>query len=342
MPEREPEGANTPGHLRLAMLQESYDAVIEAAGPVWPTPGMALGSLFERGVLTLEAGTGLPALAGAASQDLLRSLHEAREDLYLVEAEYGLTRFSGFSLTEEAVELESTWITLADRHLEIRAQIVERRREEERLKRELSTLGGATTPLPEHDELPVADSNRPRKSRGMFSRLFEGAESIEVTIDAAPPLVRLADSITEVRGWVSEWGSNARLLVLLYGLSRALRDREAESIDADDDASVREALDATRARLMHLEGRYSTLRRRLFELRHNNRILQWRITALEVEARGMLSRLEQFADDRERLQREIEDRRARRAALPEAESQPEPEPTLSWRDRIVRLFGNSD
>jgi hypothetical protein len=321
------------------MLQESYDAAIEAAGPVWPTPAMALGSLFERGVLSLEAGPGLPALAGGASPDLLRALVEARDDLYLVEAQYALTRSVTFHLTEAGGGLESTWLELADRHLAIRAKIVERRREEEQLKRELSKLGGATTPLPEHDELPMPGSDRPRKSRGMFSRLFEGASVVECDIDAAPPLVRLADSIAEARGWLSEWGEHARLLVLLYGLSRALRDREAEGIDTDNDGSVREALDAARARLMHLEGRYSTLRRRLFEQRHSNRIVQWRITALEIEAHGMQNRLEQFAEDRERLLRQISDRRADQPAVPESTA---PETGQSWLSRIIRLFGSAD
>ncbi len=339
MPERDPELAETPVRLRLAMLQESYDAAIEAAGPVWPTPAMALGSLFERGVLSLEAGASLPPLEGQASPDLLRALAEAREDLYLTEAQYALTRYVTFRITDDGSTLEATWLTLADRHVAIRAQIVERRREEEQLKRELSTLGGATTPLPEHDELPTPSSDRPRKSRGMFSRLFEGTAVVESDVDAAPPLVRLADSLAEARGWVSEWGEHARLLVLLYGLSRALRDREAEGIDVDDDGSVKEALDAARGRMMHLEGRYSTLRRRLFEQRHSNRILQWRITALEIEALGMQNRLEQFAEDRERLQRQIADRRSQQLAVPEPPAEESPR---SWRDRIVRLFGAAD
>src|SRR4051812_11452563 len=93
MPERGPELTDMPGRLRLAMLQEAYDAALDAAGPVWPTPAMALGSLFERGVLSLEAGTGLPPLAGQASPDLLHALAEAREDLYLIEAQYPLTRY---------------------------------------------------------------------------------------------------------------------------------------------------------------------------------------------------------------------------------------------------------
>lgn len=339
MLDRDPEPAHTPGRLCLAMLRESYDAAIEAAGPVWPTPAMALGSLFERGVHSLEVGDGLPPPTGTARPELLNALAATRDDLYLIEAQYPLTRYVTFHLTEEASALEATWLALADRHLAIRAQIVERRREEEQLKRELSKLGGATTPLPEHDDVPTPSPDRPRKSRGMFSRLFEGATVVECDIDVAPPMARLADSIAEARGWVSEWGEDARLLVLFHGLSRALRDREAETIDLDDDGSVREALDAARGQLMHLEGRYSTLRRRLFEQRHSNRILQWRITALEIEAQGMQHRLEQFADDRAKLQRQIADRRARQPAQPDVQ---EAEPPRSWRDRLARLFGAAE
>ena len=336
---REPVGDSMAGRLRLTMLQETLDLAVEAAGSVWPTEAMALGSLFERGVLGLEQGENLPPLSGRATPSLLQSLNEAREDLYLVEAQYAVTRYATFRLTADSPRLEAIWIELADRHLAIRSQIVESRRHEEQLKRELSALGGSTVPLPEHDDLPMSDSNRPRKSRGMYSTLFEGASAVEVELDVAPPLLRLADTIAQARGWVTEWGQDAPLLLLAYGMSRALREREAERVQLDDDDSVREALDATRGRLMYLDGRYSTLRRRLFEMRHNNRILQWRITALEVEARAMQSRLDQFNQDRERLTREIAERRSR--PLPPQE-ETAPAPQTSWRSRIARLFGASE
>jgi hypothetical protein len=87
---------------------------------------------------------------------------------------------------------------------------------------------------------------------------------------------------------------------------------------------------------MGLEGRYSTLRRRLFEQRHNNRILQWRITALETEAAGMRSRLDQFLVDRDRLEQAISDRRAA-GAVPIEEGGTQP--TDSWRRRLGRWLG---
>ena len=106
--------------------------------------------------------------------------------------------------------------------------------------------------------------------------------------------------------------------MLTHGISLALREREA---DADRRAtptkSVKAAQADARSRLMGLEGRYSTLRRRLFELRHNNRILRWRITALEVEAVGMRSRLDQFLVDRDRLEQAIAERIAA-GAVPKA------------------------
>jgi hypothetical protein len=267
-------------------------------------------------------------------------LDEARADLLVLEAAAPVTRYVAFHLTRESAELEATWIGLADRHLAIRSEIVACRREEERLKRELVLLGGASVALPEHDDLPEMLGDRPRKSRGMYGRMFAGAEIVEATIDVAPPLVRLADAIAESKGWSDEWGQDTRLLILTYGLSLALREREADAIDPNDDASVRAALDVVRSRLMGLEGRYSTVRRRLFELRHNARILRWRITALEIEARGMQSRLEQFRADRERLEREIAERRAQGAVAPEM-TQTAP-PTDGWRRRIARLLGASD
>ena len=87
---------------------------------------------------------------------------------------------------------------------------------------------------------------------------------------------------------------------------------------------------------MGMEGRYSTMRRRLFELRHNNRILEWRITALEVEAGGMRSRLDQFLVDRERLELAIAERIAE-GAVPRDEGRAGDE--RSWKSRLGRLFG---
>jgi hypothetical protein len=340
MHDREPEGMDHPGQLRIAMLKETVDAAVEVAGPVWPTPAMALGSVFERGALLLQAGGTLPRLSGSAPSAALAKLNETREDLYLVEALCPLTRYVAFKLTGESTALEATWLSLADRHLDIRARIVACRREEERLKRELVLLGGATVALPEHEDLPDAGSDRPRKSRGMFSRLFAGASIVEAMVDAAPPLVRLADGVAHAKGWVQEWGDDAPLLVLTHGLSLALREREAESINTGDEASVSEAQETARTRLMGLDGRYSTLRRRLFELRHNNRILRWRITALEIEARGMQSRLDQFLTDRDRLEQEIAARRADGAVTTES---PEPRaPPAGWRRRIARLLGASE
>jgi hypothetical protein len=323
----------------LPMLAEIYDVAMLAAGDVWPTPGMALGRLYERGATFLDAGGTLPLIVGRASSELLDALNVSREDLFLVEALYLVTRHATFVLTEEGAALESTWLGLADRHIAIRAEIVDRRRDEERLKRELRTLGGSAVPLPEHDDLPMVSGDRPRKSRGMFEHLFEGASIVESAPDVAPPVLEIAERAIEARGWHQEWGEHARLLVLTYGISLALRECEADQINGDDDASVKAGQEATRGRLMGLEGRYATLRRRLFELRHNNRILRWRITALEVEAHGMRRRLDQFLVDQERLEHEIQERRAA-GAVPLVDD--ERSGLGDWRRRLGRLFGRRD
>ena len=131
--------------------------------------------------------------------------------------------------------------------------------------------------------------------------------------------------------------SDARLLVLTHGMSLALREREADAIDADDPASVQAAPGTTRAPADGPGGRYSTLRRRLFELRHNDRILRWRITALEIEAAGMRSRLDQFLVDRDRL--EGEHRRAACAGRRPTSEAETPTPTNGWRRRIGSCSG---
>lgn len=321
------------------MLQEIYDQGVDAAGDVWPTPAMALGRLFERGAAFLDAGGVLPPIRGSAPAELLDALNVAREDLFLVEALFLVTRHASYMLTTEGDAKEKVWVGLADRHLEIRAEIVERRREEEQLKRDLKALGGTIVPLPEHEDLPVTDGDRPRKSRGMYDHLFAGASTVEVELDVPAATLDVADRAIEVKGWVREWGEHARLLVLTHGISLALREREADAIGGDDEASVKAAQAETRRRLMGLEGRYSTMRRRLFELRHNNRILQWRITALEVEAAGMRSRLDQFLVDRDRLEQAISDRLAS-GAMPKLES-PGQAPR-SWRHRLGRWLGRGD
>jgi hypothetical protein len=325
--------------LSLAMLQEIFDLGIEAAGEIWPTPTMALSRLFERGVSFLASGGSLAPVAGRASPDLLDAMNITREDLFLVEALYLLTRHVAFTLTEASNALEATWLGLADRHLAIRAEIVEQRRAEEQLKRELRALGGAAVPLPEHDDLPMTDGDRPRKSRGMFQDLFRGVSVVEVDLEISGSALQAADRVAEERGWVQEWGEDARLLVLTHGISLTLREREADEIRGDDEDSVKAGQDASRARLVRLEGRYSTLRRRLFELRHNNRILQWRITALEVEAVGMRSRLDQFLVDRDRLEQAIAERRASGAVIREESGHPGND---GWRRRLGRLFGRGD
>jgi hypothetical protein len=331
-----PIGTGSTDRVRLTMLQETFDLGLEAAGDVWPTPEMALGRLFERGVAFLDADAALAKIDGGASAELLDALNLSREDLFLVEALYQLTRYVTYALTEEGGALEATWLSLADRHLEIRAEIVERRRQEEQLKRQLRALGGATVPLPEHDELPPVDGDRPRKSRGMYQQLFVGASPCEVELELPSSVVAVANRIAERRGWDQEWGPDARLLVLTHGISLALREREADSIDGNADQSVSAAQVEARGRLMGLEGRYSTLRRRLFELRHNNRILRWRITALEVEANGMRSRLDQFLIDRDRLEHAIAERVAS-GAVPKADGEVADQST--WRRRLGRLFG---
>lgn len=329
-----------PDTLRLAMLQEIYDLGLEAAGDVWPTPAMALARLFERGTRFLEAPESLPRIQGGADPATLEALCTTREDLFLVEALSMVTRHAAFVLTVSSGELEQTWLQRADRHLEIRAEIVERRRDEERLKRELRALGGTAVPLPEHEDLPPAEPTRPRRRRGLFEHLFDGVTLVEVDLDVPESTLRAADAVIHARGWDADWGEHARLLVLTHGISLALREREADAIDPDDDASMKAGQEAARSRLMGLDGRYTTLRRRLFELRHNNRILGWRITALEIEAQGMRRRLDQFLVDRERLEAAIQERRAAGAVIRE-EEQP-PEDSGGWRRRLGRLFKKSE
>ncbi|MDP8925279.1 MAG: hypothetical protein M3O34_20735, partial [Chloroflexota bacterium] len=316
-------GPSGDGPLRIGLLRETYDLALSVAGDVWPTPAMALANLFERGVTFLASGGTLAGMRGGAPPELLRTLNQTRDELLTLEASYWLVRYVTFVLTRDSEELEATWLGLADQHLAIRAEIVAFRREEERLKRELTRYGEPMVPLPEHDELAEIPPDRPRKSRGMYATLFEGAEEVIVSLDIDPAVVDAAERLARERGWAGEWGEHARLSVLTHGLSLAMREREADAIDPDDETSVRAGISEARGRAMGLEGRYATLRLRLFELRHNHRILGWRIRALQVEAQGMRRRLDLFIEDRDRLQAMLD---ARRASGPPPPARTEPAP----------------
>lgn len=321
------------GRVRIAMLRETYDLALDAAGDHWPTPAMALGNLFERGVALLESGGNLPPVRGAAPPDALTALNSARADLFITETQLAFTKYVTFALHQHSGELEATWIELADAHLALRDRIVACRREEERLKRELAALGSPTVPLPEHVALPEPWGNSGRKSRGMYAELFAGAETVVAELAVAPTTLDRADELAEARGWAEEWRQDARLLVFARGLSLALREREADAIDPDDAQSVEAGREQARGRLMGLEGRYATLRFRLFELGHNARILGWRITALRIEATGLQRRLELFDRDRERLEAELAELRAAPRALVNRQGE-------NWRSRLGRLFGS--
>lgn len=315
------------------MLRETYDLARDAAGADWPTPGMALGNLFERGVALLGSGGDLPPIRGTAPADALTALNGARADLFVTETQFAFTKYVTFALHQHSEALEATWIELANAHLALRDRIVDCRREEERLKRELAALGSPTIPLPEHVALPEPWGNRGRKSRGMYAELFTGAETIVAELAVAPTTLDQADELAEARGWAEEWRQDARLVVFAHGLSLALREREADAIDPDDAQSVEAGREQARGRLMGLEGRYATLGFRLFELGHNARILGWRITALRIEATGLQRRLELFDQDRERLETELADLRASPRASASRSG-------ASWRSRLGRMFGS--
>src|SRR3954463_2795376 len=110
--------------LQFLMLDEVRDRGVEAAGDVWPTDSMALSRLFERGAAFLDGGGTLPPIKGSAPAELLEALNVSREDLLLVEALHLLTRHVTFMLTRNGESLEKIWLGLADRHLEIRTEIV--------------------------------------------------------------------------------------------------------------------------------------------------------------------------------------------------------------------------
>ncbi len=319
----------------LGMLRETYELALEVAGPAWPTPAKAVGNLFERGVAFLEAGGELAPIVGAAPPELLDALNRTRDRCLVAEAQYAFARYLALVLTRENEALDEACQALADQHRALRTAIVACRREEERLKRELAELGASTVPMPEHDELPEVQPGRPRKSEGMYADLFEGASTVEVDLEVDSWVLATADRLARLHDWHAEWGEHARLVLFAHGLALALRQREADGVDPDDAESVKAAYQAARERVMGLEGRYATLKYRLFELRQSNRVLSWRVTASRAEIQGLRSRLELFHRDRARLEAELA---ARRSAPRPAPAPLEPPPPNGWRARLARLF----
>ncbi len=318
---------------RLGMLRETYELGLELAGAGWPTPAEAFGHLFERGVAFVEKGGELAPIRGSAPAELLEALTRTRAELLAIDSGYTCTRYGVVQLRQEGEALEKTWLELADDHLALRGQIVASRREEERLKRELARLGAPTVPLPEHEELTAPQPSYARKRRAMHEDLLEGAELVEVELAMAGAVLEAGDRLAEASGWLAEWGQHARLAVFAQGLSLALREREASEVDPDDAASVESAREQAHLKLNQLERRHATLRLRLFELRHNNRVLTWRITALRVEAEGMRSRLQLFEADRSRLEGDLA---AWLAALPPGRRPGERK--RGWRALVARLL----
>src|SRR5262245_6549086 len=107
---------DSPSRAPLVMLREIYDLGVEAAGDIWPTPTMPLSRLFERGAQFLSADGLFPPIQGSATTELLDALNVTREDLFLVEALYLLTRHVTYVLTTEGEAREKIWLGLADRH----------------------------------------------------------------------------------------------------------------------------------------------------------------------------------------------------------------------------------
>jgi hypothetical protein len=312
------------------MLEGQRRLALELAGPVWPTPPMALGSIMSRGASHVESG--LAPLGGRADADILADLHAARSDWLTIQAQHGFTLALAFALSGRVAELETEWLRLADQHLELRARIVTARAAEEALKAELARYGVRTTRMPVHDELPEVGGDRPKKSRGMYSRLFDGCDSCTVDIDLDDALMSRIDAYCRREGLSEEWGDAAPLSVFIQGLFATAADREADKLDTNDATAIEAARHDARASAMGLEGRYATLRYRLFELRSDVRILQWRITALQIEERGMRARLEKFADDAVALRGRLDD--AIRAGI--TPIQPEERPAqVGWLRRLL-------
>ncbi|MFN8523058.1 MAG: hypothetical protein U0821_08110 [Chloroflexota bacterium] len=303
--------------ITVPLLKETLQLAGRVADPVWPTQAQALGALLSRGAAHLEA----------QSADTTGGEEDDHAAALSTEAQYHFTRYAAFHLTQESRRLETEWLALADAHLALRQRIVEARRAEEQLKRDLAATGAAVVRLPEHEDLPEIPPDRPRKSRDMYATLFDGVEATVARLSLPAEQLARVDRVVERSSWGGEWGELGRLIVFCYGVAAANSEAEREQHDEST------ALQRARERLMGVEGKYATLRFRLFELQRNHRILGWRITALRIEAGAMERRLAQFDADAETLRGEIEARAGLVAPPP-----PAAPARTGWRARLSRLL----
>jgi hypothetical protein len=290
----------------VRMLRETYELAANFVDLEHPSPERLVALLFKRGLDVVRDGGALDPIRGARRPPLLERLNEVRGTLLDTEVRYVVTKLRTYVLTRKHEELERSWEALADVHAMVRQAVVTARAEEDQLKRRRAGLTPVERPAIVDDTARLPAGNAPpEKKVGPYAHVFDGATMVEVTAPISRGERFASDGLAETQGWSDDWDDDADLVVVAYGLSAVLREREAAEIDPNDPASVDAAYHRARERMMGLDSQVSTLRFRLFELTKAVNILTWRVTAIRTEINGLRQRLEQFTADRARLEDEL-------------------------------------
>ncbi len=321
----------------IRMLRETYDLAAGAVDPEYHAPEHLVPLLFEHGLDVIQDGAAPQPIPGDGSQPLLGRLNEMRAKLFDAEIRHVVTKLRTFRLTRKHDELERSWEVLADVHAIVRRAVIAARAEEDRLKLRLAGQAAPTTSTAAAEAPQTAPTDRSHaKRQGPYAHLFDGASVMEVTALIPPGDRLVADRLAATQSWSDDWEDDADLVVVAYGLSAILREREAAGVDPTDPASIDAAYHRARERLMGLDAQVSILRFRLFELTKAVKILTWRLTALRTETDGLRRRLEQFTADRAQLEARLSDA-PNIPAAPRLEDRGPPEP-LTWRAYLLRML----
>jgi hypothetical protein len=321
----------------VRLLCETYDLASGAVEPDHQAPERLIPLLFARGLDAIQDGAAPRPVRGDGPQPSIERLNNMRANLFDAEVRYVVTKLRAFRLTQQHEQLERSWEALADVHAIVRQAVIMARAEEDRLKLRLASQASPEIPQPREEAPPPAQPNRDTSTRpGPYAHLFDGVSIVEVTVKIPPGDRLVADRLAAAHGWTDDWDDDADLVVVAYGLSTILREREAHEIDLADSASVEVAYQHARGRLMGLDSQSSILRFRLFELTKAVTILTWRVTALRTEIDGLRWRLEQFTAGRAELEARLVSAPAMPAPpMPEVR---EPVPSSTWRAYLSRML----
>lgn len=321
----------------VRLLRETYDLAAGAVDPDHQVPERLIPLLFAHGLDVIQDGAAPRTLPGHGAQRPLERLNDVRAKLFDAEVRHVVTKLRTFRLTQRHEALERSWEALADVHAIVRSAVIAARAEEDRLKQRLAGQAAPENPAPQDDAPPAARIDRGTAPRpGPYAHLFDGASIVEVTAKVPPGDRLVADRLAAAHGWTDDWDDDADLVVIAYGLSAVLREREAAEIDLDDQESIDTAYCRARERLMGLDSQVSVLRFRLFELTKAVNILTWRVTALRTETDGLRRRLEQFTTDRARLEARLVNAPA--IPPPPIPKDREPTPSSTWRTHVSRVL----